>query len=125
MIAMEKVKAVIENAQVLKISDLFHKKPPGLRFNETDALVVSARAEDGRIASATFYLSLKADGTFDEYPMGHDAVKARRHRLAEFLRYYGITDNVDNFKLKERANDLMGRTVEAVSIGKEAAIYVP
>jgi hypothetical protein len=122
---MEKFKAVIVDAEVCKISDLFHKKPPGLRFNETDAFVVSARSEDGKDARTTFYLSLKADGTFDEDPMGSSTVKARRHKLATFLRYYGLTDDVRSFKLKEKVNDMKGLEVEAVSTNGEATIYVP
>ena len=42
------MKAVVEEAVVCKISDLFRRKPPGLGFNETDALVIEARLEDGR-----------------------------------------------------------------------------
>jgi len=122
---MEKFKAVIVDAKVCKISDLFHKKPPGLRFNETDAFVVSARTEDGRDAKATFYFSLKADGTFDEDPLGPSIVKARRHKLAAFLRYYGLTDDVNSFKLKEKANQMPGRSVEAILANGEATIYIP
>lgn len=122
---MEKIRAVIEKAEVRKISDLFRKKPPGLRFNETDALIVLARTGDGRLANATFYLSLKADGTFDEDPMGASVAKARRHKLAAFLRYYGLASDIGNYKLKEKASEMLGRTVEAVSIDGDVTIYVP
>jgi len=71
-----------------KDSDIFPKKPPGLRFNETDVLVVIAKTNDGKRIGATFYFSLKPDGTFEEAILGKDAAKARRHNLASFLRYY-------------------------------------
>ena len=45
---MQSMKAVVEEAEVQKISDIFRKKPPGLRFNETDALVIKAKTKDGR-----------------------------------------------------------------------------
>ncbi len=52
---MQPITAVVEEAEVRKISELFHKKPPGLAFNETDALVIRARMEEGRQIGATFY----------------------------------------------------------------------
>jgi len=52
---MQSITAVVEEAEIHKISDIFHKKPPGLGFNETDALVIKARMPDGRQIGATFY----------------------------------------------------------------------
>jgi hypothetical protein len=122
---MQKFKAVVEEAEVHKISDLFNRKPPGLGFNETDALVIKARMQDGRQVGATFYFSLKPDGTFEEEALGRDAVKARRHRLASFLRYYGLTDDVDKYKLKERIKELNGRMVEVIPTNGLLSIHIP
>ena len=122
---METMKAIVVDAEVRKISELFRRKPPGLGFNETDALVVKARLEDGRQIGATFYFSLKPDGTFEEEPMGRDAIKARRHKLATFLRYYGVTDDVDKYKLKDRISEFIGGRVEVVPIKGELSIYIP
>lgn len=122
---METMKAVVEEADVYKISELFRRKPPGLGFNETDALVIKARLEDGRQIGATFYFSLKPDGTFEEEPMGRNAIKARRHKLASFLRYYGMTDEVDKYKLKDRISEFKGGNVEVIPIKGELSIYVP
>ena len=122
---METMKAVVEEADVCKISDLFRRKPPGLGFNETDALVIKARLEDGRQIGATFYFSLKPDGTFEEEPMGRIAIKARRHKLASFLRYYGMTDEVDKYKLKDRISEFKGGNVEVIPINGELSIYIP
>ena len=122
---METMKAVVEEAEVRKISDLFRRKPPGLGFNETDALVIRARLEDGRQVGATFYFSLKPDGTFEEEPMGRMAIKARRHKLASFLRYYGIAGEVDKYKLKDRISEFKGGSVEVVPINGELSIYIP
>ena len=122
---METMNAVVEEADVCKISDLFRRKPPGLGFNETDALVIKARLEDGRQIGATFYFSLKPDGTFEEEPMGRNAIKARRHKLASFLRYYGMTDEVDKYKLKDRISEFKGGNVEVIPINGELSIYIP
>jgi hypothetical protein len=122
---METMKAVVEEADVYKISELFRRKPPGLGFNETDALVIKARLEDGRQIGATFYFSLKPDGTFEEEPMGRNAIKARRHKLASFLRYYGMTDEIDKYKLKDRISEFNGGNVEAIPIKGELSIYIP
>jgi len=122
---MERIRAVIESADVYKISDLFRTKPAGLRFNETDALVVMARLDDGRKFKSIFYFSLKPDGTFEEEILGADAAKFRRHRLASFLRYYKIADDVSVYNLKNRASELKGLNVEVVSRDGDREIYVP
>lgn len=122
---METVKAVVEEAKVHKISEIFRRKPHGLGFNETEALIVKARTADGRQVGATFYFSLKPDGTFEEEAIGRDAVKARRHRLASFLRYYRLADDVNKYKLKDRISELKGWNVEVVPVHGELAIYIP
>ncbi|MGA9099079.1 MAG: hypothetical protein WB392_09140 [Methanotrichaceae archaeon] len=122
---MERIRAVIESADVYKISDLFRAKPRGLRFNETDALVVMARSDDGRKFKSIFYFSLKPDGTFEEEILGADAAKFRRHRLAAFLRYYKIAEDASVYKLKNRVGELKGLNVEAVPVDSDMAIYVP
>ena len=122
---MQPITAVVEEAEVYKISQLFPKKPPGLAFNETDALVIKARMQDGRQVGATFYFCLKPDGTFEEEALGRDAVKARRHKLASFLRYYKLADEVDKYNLKERIHELKGGNVEVIPIRGELSIYIP
>lgn len=122
---MERVEAVIEKAEIHRISDLFRRKPPGLRFNETDALIVSARTKDGKNAKATFYFSLKPDGTFEENILGNSAAKFRRHKLASFLRYYKIAEDVSKYKLKESVSELKGRSVEATPRSDGVVIYCP
>ena len=57
--------------------------------------------------------------------MGRDAVKARRHKLASFLRYYGVTDDVDKYKLKDRISEFIGGIVSVVPIKDELSIYIP
>jgi hypothetical protein len=122
---MQSMKAVVEKAEVRKICEVFARKPPGLRFNETDVMVIQAKTNDGMHVEATFYFSLKPDGTFEEEILGKDAAKARRHRLASFLRYYHLTEDVDKYKLKDRIGELEGQVVEIVPVQEKLAIYVP
>jgi hypothetical protein len=122
---MQSMRAVVEEAKVQKISDVFPRKPPGLRFNETDVLIVIAKANDGKQIGATFYFSLKPDGTFEEEILGKDAAKARRHNLASFLRYYRLTDDINRYKLKERISELKGQEVELVLVQGKLTIYFP
>lgn len=122
---MEKILAVIEKAEVKKISDLFTRKPPGLRFNETDALVVTFKAEDGDRNRSIFFFTLKPDGTFEEEALGADAARARRHRLAAFLRYYGIAQDVSSYNISAGADGLKGLSIEAIPVKGELAIYIP
>jgi hypothetical protein len=123
---MERIRAVIEEAGVHKIvGDLFRRKPPGLGFNETDAVVITARTIDGRTVTETFYLCLKPDGTFDEKSMGSDASQARRHRLAKFIRYYGFAEDISIYNLRDRVSDWVGRAVEVLPSEKGEIIYTP
>jgi hypothetical protein len=122
---MKRINAVIEKAEICRIGDPFLKKPPDLGLAESDALMVTARTVDGRRATATFYLSLKPDGTFEEDALGARAMKAGRRRLASFLKYYKIIEDISNYKFKEKLADLRGRRVEVIAINGDAAIYIP
>lgn len=122
---MEKVRAVIEDAAIQDVFDVFAKKPSGLKFNETDVITVTARMEDGRRVSRSFYFCLKPDGTFDERTINRDVSQGRRHRLATFIRYYGIAEDVRDYNLKEEIGGWIGRSVEVVPSGGDSIIYVP
>lgn len=122
---MEKARAVIEEASIHKIYDLFSRKPGGLKFNDTDAIVLTAKTDDGKRITRTFYFCLKADGTFDEKSIAADGSRARRQRLASFLKYYGIAGNVKEYNIKERIGEWKGKTVEVVFDGEDGSIYIP
>lgn len=123
---MDKVKAVIEEAGVYKIGELFTKRPSGLKINETDAIVVTAKTERGeRVVSRTFYFCLKPDGTFCEESIARNGSRARRHRLASFLRHYKIAEDVKRYNIREKIGEWRGVSVEVVPIEKDGIIYVP
>ncbi len=122
---MEKLKAVIEKASIHDIYDLFSVKPKGLKFNDTDAVVVTAKTEDGDTITHTFYFCLKPDGSFDQETISKDGSRARRHRLASFLKYYGIAENVKNYNIKDNIGEWKGKTIEVVPEKEGRIIYIP
>jgi len=121
---LEKVSATIQDAKIYKISDLWRRKPRGLKFNDTDALVITLRAQDGSTIKETFYFCLKPDGTFNVNTVSRDS-QARRRRLASFLKHYKITGNVDEYNLKEGIKRWRGIEVAAIKVGDSGFIYVP
>jgi len=122
---LEKASATIQDAKTYKISDLWRRKPRGLKFNDTDALVITLRAQDGSTIKETFYFCLKPDGTFNINTVSKDNSGARRRRLASFLKHYKITDNVDEYNLKEGIKRWKGIEVSVLKVGNSGFIYVP
>lgn len=124
MAEIEKVKARIEDARIIKISDLWKRKPKGLHFNDTDALVITVKA-DGKKITETFYFCLKPDGTFNVNTVSHDGSHARRVRLANFLKHYKITDDIKRYNLAEGVKEWKGKSVDIVPFKDGGYIYVP
>ena len=122
---MEKISATIEDAKIYKISDLWKRKPRGLKFNDTDAIVVTLKTSDGEIMKETFYFCLKPDGTFNIDTVSKDSSHVRRLRLASFLKHYKITDNMDEYNLKEGVEKWKGGQVTVIKFGDSGFIYVP
>ena len=125
MLKLEKVSATIQDAKIYKISDLWHRKPRGLKFNDTDAVVITLRAQDGSTIKETFYFCLKPDGTFNAKTVSKDHGGARRRRLASFLKHYKIADNVEEYNLKEGIKQWKGMEVSVSKVDDSGFIYVP
>lgn len=123
--ASEKIGAMIEEAKIYKITELWARKPKGLRFNDTDALIVTAKTKNGKTIRETFYFCLKPDGTFNVDTVSKDGSHVRRLRLASFLRHYKMTDNVDEYNLKEGVKTWKGKEVLVVKAEGSGFIYVP
>lgn len=121
---MEKINATIEDAKLCKIFDLWKKKPKGLHFNDTDALVITAKAGNKKITE-TFYFCLKPDGTFNANTISHDGTRARRERLATFLKHYKFTDDVKGYNLAEGVKKWRGKKIEIVPYESSGYIYIP
>ncbi len=124
MVEIETVKAKIEDAKICKISELWKRKPKGLHFNDTDAIVITADAGNKKITE-TFYFCLKPDGTFNVNTISHDGSRARRMRLANFLKHYKITDDIKGYNLAEGVKKWKGKSIEVVPLKDGGYIYVP
>lgn len=122
---MEGNVATIEEAKIRKISDIWSRKPRGLRFNDTDALIVTAKTPSGERIRETFYFCLKPDGTFNVNTISRDGSHRRRLRLARFLRHYHFTDEVAGYNLKEDVKNWKGKEVSFEKVGDNNLLYVP
>lgn len=107
--------AKIIDASIRKVVDLWKKKPQGLSFADTDAIIVTAKTSDGDILKETFYTCIKPDGTFNMKSLSH-ASQARRKKLADFLILNKITDNVEGYNVLRRINEWKGKRVEVTSL---------
>lgn len=119
---METVKAKIEDAKVCKISKIWRKKPPGVAFSDTDAVIVVAKTPDGKEIRDTFYLRLKADGTFSTAAVGRIS-RGKQQRFAKFLERY-ITKEVKGYNVRERVGEWKGKSVEVVPYKRTGFIHV-
>ena len=122
---LKTINATIQDAKIHKISNLWRKKPRGLKFNDTDAIVVTLRVQDGSTIKEPFYFCLKPDGTFNVNTVSKDGSHVRRQRLASFLKHYKITDNVDEYNLKKGISKWKGKNVTAIKADDSCFIYVP
>ena len=121
---MERMSATIEEAKVCKISKLWRKKPPGLTFADTDAVIVTVKAADGRSVSTTFYMRLKSDGTFSTSALRAGG-RARQQRFAKFLKHYKLAEDVERYNVREGVEGWKGKSVEIVPYKRGGYIYVP
>ncbi|MDI6639433.1 MAG: hypothetical protein QMD78_01280 [Methanocellales archaeon] len=122
---MEKVDAIIEDAKICKISDLWKRKPKGLQFNDTDALIITAKTEDGKTIKETFYFCLKPDGTFNVDTVSRNGSHVRRQKLADFLKHYKMTDTIKGYKISEDVEKWKGKSVKVVPYKDSGYIHVP
>lgn len=122
---MEKVDATITDAKICKISDLWERKPKGLQFNDTDALIITAKTEDEKTIKETFYFCLKPDGTFNVDTVSRNGSHVRRQKLADFLKHYKMTDTIKGYKISEDVEKWKGKSVKIVPYKDSGYIHVP
>jgi len=119
------INATIQDAKIRKIFDLWNKKPKGLKFNDTDALIITLKTQDGCTMKETFYFCLKPDGTFNKNTVSKDGSRVRRQKLANFLKHYKITSDVDEYNLKRGVEKWKGIQVVVKKVGDSGSLYVP
>lgn len=105
-----KMKATITEAKLYDVFDLWRRKPRQLAFNDTDVIVVKAKAGNKTITQ-TFFTCLKGDGTFSTKTPSRRS-KARRNELAHFIKYYFKIENPEEYNIKERIHEWKGQDVE-------------
>jgi len=119
---MERVSAKIEDAKVVKISELWRRKPPGVAFADTDAVIVTVKTADGRTIRETFYLRLKADGTMSTAAISRISL-VKQLRFAKFLKLY-ITKEIEGYNVREQIGEWKGKSVEVVPYKQTGFINV-
>lgn len=116
MMSDGKKTAKIESARVASVWDLWVRKPRGLGFEDTDAVIVTAKTADGVISvRETFYVCVKADGTFSMKSLSHRS-DARRRRFCRFLKRYILPKDADarHYNLGAEIGKWKGREVTLV-----------
>ncbi len=111
--------AVIQNAKIYDVFDLWKRKPKQLAFNDTDVIIVTVKAGDKKIEE-TFFTCIKPDGTFNlKTPsrLSH----ARREKLARFLKYYFKVKNPEEYNLRKGIKEWKGKKVDL----EEDHIFIP
>ncbi|MEN4007053.1 MAG: hypothetical protein PQ975_07290 [Methanobacterium sp.] len=120
----EQIKAKIEEAKIYDIYDLLKHKPRGLGFEDTDAIVVTVKTQDGKKITETFYVCIKPDGTFATNPISSHS-RFRRETLNRFLKHYKITEEVKDYKVVEEIEKWKGMEVEVVPYKDGGYIFIP
>ena len=121
---MKTVSATIEDAKVRKISDIWRRKPHFIAFGDTDAVILTLKTAEGRTVDHTFYLRLKADGSFSTAAL-HPKSAARQRRFAEFLIHYGIAKDFKNYNILKGVEEWKGKKVEIVPYKETGYLYLP
>jgi len=115
--------AQIENIEIKNIYDIWRKKPRGLKFTDTDALIFTLKTEEGNTIRDTFYLCLKPDSTINADTI-HKGSRARRQRLINFLRHYNLADDIKTFNLREGIEKWKGKWVAIIEVDGSGFISV-
>lgn len=119
------MKAEITGARIVDVFDIWAKKPQGLGLGDTEAIVVSLKMPDGTVVKETFYVCIKADGTFDPESISRMSM-AQRSRFRRFLgkyilegeggiRHYNVAAGIGSWKGREvdcRACEGGGYTID-------------
>ncbi|MEK6938045.1 MAG: hypothetical protein AABX04_03295 [Nanoarchaeota archaeon] len=107
------MKAIIQNATLRRIDDIWKKhKPQGLGFSDNDVVIVKLKTADGKTFEEDFYCRLKGDGT-----VGHSITKAsekRQRNILNFIRKY--ISKEEKYNVRENINKWKGREVEVEEI---------
>jgi len=110
------IKAIIQDVGIYsdksftryKIKDLWAKRPAF--GSDSDIIVVTVKRAEG-LVNDIFPVLLKYDGTLQIYAQTRIS-RLRRLRFIDFLRCYGITENIKNYNIVKRAEEWIGIEVK-------------
>lgn len=107
---MTVVNAKIKDAKIVKVLKLFKKhKPQGVRFTDTEAIVLTLQTPDGKTVTETLYGCILPDGRINTKEMSHGAL-ANQRRMHQFISEY-ITKDVENYNVRENIGRWKGKSV--------------
>ena len=109
---LEKIQASITGAKILSVYDIWKRKPANLGFEDTDVLIVEAKAGKSKIKE-TFFICLKPDGTVSWKSLSKRS-DVRRKKLADFLKHYKLAEDLKTYNLKEGIKKWIGRQIKVV-----------
>jgi len=110
---------VIEDVKIVKITDLWRKKPKFLS-SESHAIIVTVKTPEGKKVKQTFYAYIKPDRTFN-IKSGRTKTRIQK-KFINFLQHYKLADNLVGYKILERAKEWKGK---AIGLDKNEKIVIP
>ncbi len=113
----------IKGVAIKKVNSIWKRKPKGVGFEDTDAVIVTV-AESDKLMAETFFICLKADGTFDPKAINKTS-QAHRSRFVKFLKCYGLADEIKGYNLQEKTKEWIGKKVKIVSSRSGDYVYIP
>lgn len=118
MLKVANIKAEITSARIVDVFDVWKKKPQGLGLGDTDAIVVAMKLPDGTTVKETFYVCIKADGTFDPKSISRRSL-AQRSRFRRFLEKYiiGEKGGILHYNIAAEIGSWKGREVDCCPFG--------
>ena len=112
------MKAIIKDVKLKSIFDLWKKKPQGLSFADTDAIVLTIKANNKTI-SETFYCRINANGTLAT--AGANKLSLRRQKMLQaFINKYISKEK--NYNIRKRINEWKGKNIELIKCKGEDII---
>lgn len=108
-------KPVIEDVRIVKMTDLWRKKPK-VFSSESDAIIVTIKTPEGKKVKETFYAYIKPDGTFN-IKSGRTKTPTQR-KFVNFLQYYKLANNLEKYNIIEESKGWKGKPVKIDSSDK-------
>ena len=104
------MKAIIKDVKLKSVFDLWETKPQGLSFADTDAIVLTIKA-NGKTISETFYCRITANGTLAT--TGANKLSLKRQKMLQvFINKYISKEK--NYNIRKKINEWKGKPVKLI-----------